>query len=197
MVHPAEARPGLKEAAMLVPFGVASKGSKMGDQHVHQPVVSHLRHPRLRVRSHRIPGRPSDLHHQSRPQDLPLLGLWRTRGPATRSGRAPFPSPAHRQPGDDPGPAHPRVQCLACGVVRQVEIPFADPRVALQAEAHGQQPRSLSFKEALQTISRLMEQTLNGKPECHSEIQDTTRILLVTVQSPFWHQLCGKGPDDR
>ncbi|MGO9596719.1 MAG: transposase family protein [Isosphaeraceae bacterium] len=56
----------------------------------------------------------------------------------------------------------PRVQCLACGVVRQVEIPFADPRGALQAEAHGQQPRSLSFKGALQTISRLMEQTLNG-----------------------------------
>ena len=76
----------------------------------------------------------------------------------------------------------PRVQCLACGVVRQVEIPFADPRGALQAEAHGQQPRSLSFKGVLQTISRLMEQTLMENP---SAIQDTTTppefyFLLLT-----------------
>jgi transposase len=75
----------------------------------------------------------------------------------------------------------PRVQCLACGVVRQVEIPFADPRGALQAEAHGQQPRSLSFKGALQTISRLMEQTLNGTPEYHSGHPPNLRILFFLL----------------
>src|SRR5271165_2001558 len=68
----------------------------------------------------------------------------------------------------------PRVQCLACGVVRQVEIPFADPRGALQAEAHGQQPRSLSFKGALQTRSRLMDQTFMENPSPFRTPQEIT-----------------------
>ena len=54
----------------------------------------------------------------------------------------------------------PRVQCLACGVVRQVEIPFADPRGALKAEAHGQQPRSLSFKGAFRRYPGLWNRLL-------------------------------------
>ena len=62
----------------------------------------------------------------------------------------------------------PRVQCLACGVVRQVEIPFADPRGALQAEAHGQQPRSLSFKGGDSDDIQAYGTDSYGKPECHS-----------------------------
>jgi hypothetical protein len=38
---------GLKNVDMLIPLGVVSNGSKPGGQHVHQPVVSCLRHPRL------------------------------------------------------------------------------------------------------------------------------------------------------
>ena len=67
--------PGLKEVDMLIPIGVASQGSKPGGQHVHQPVVSRLRHPRLPVHPHRLPGRPDDLHHPPGARDLPLPRL--------------------------------------------------------------------------------------------------------------------------
>ena len=96
-VHPAEACPGLKMADMLIPLGVASKGSKPGGQHVHQPVVSRLRHPRLPVHPHRLSGRPNDLHHPPGPQDLPLLRLRLAPGPlAARSCAVPI--LAHRRP---------------------------------------------------------------------------------------------------
>ena len=77
----------------------------------------------------------------------------------------------------------PRGQCLACGVVRQVEIPFADPRGALQAEAHGQQPRSLSFKGAIQTISRLMEQTLTDR--CAKNLTPPVPVSLISCGHPL------------
>ena len=114
---------------MLIPLGVASKGSKPGGQHVHQPVVSRLRHPRLRVRPHRLPGRPGDLHHPPGARDLPLLGL---RLPP-RSSRA-----ARSSAASDPCPSAAGRRSWSCrsrasnvgpvALVRQVEVPFADPR---------------------------------------------------------------------
>ena len=68
--------PGLKEVDMLIPIGVAFNGSKPGGQHVHQPVVSRLRHPRLPVPAHRPARRPDHLHHPPGTSDLPLRGLW-------------------------------------------------------------------------------------------------------------------------
>ena len=44
--------PELKKADMLIPIGVAFKGSKPGGQHVHQSVVSRVRYPWLPLRSH-------------------------------------------------------------------------------------------------------------------------------------------------
>src|SRR5271165_206881 len=46
--------PNLKKADMLIPIEVAFKDSKPGGHHVHQLVVSRLRHPRLPVHPHRL-----------------------------------------------------------------------------------------------------------------------------------------------
>ena len=98
---------GLKKVDMLTPLGVVSTDSKTGGQHVHQLVVPCLRHPRLRLRPHRLPGRPDDLHHPPGPRRLPLLGLRLPRGHLPRPRRAPLPHPAHRPPPHRRRPAHP------------------------------------------------------------------------------------------
>ena len=95
---------GLKKVDMLIPIGVALKHSKPGGQHVHQLVVSRLRHPRLPVHPHRLPGRPDDLHHPPRARDLPLFRLRFPRGRLPGPGRAAVPILAHRPPSDVRGP---------------------------------------------------------------------------------------------
>src|SRR5512142_2176983 len=119
---------GLKEADMLIPLGVAYEDSKPGGQHVHQPVVSRLRHPRLPVHPHRLPGRSGDHHHPPGARDLPLLRLQVAPGPVARPGRAPFPCVAHRPPRHLRGLAHPPRRMPGLWRGAQVEIPFADPR---------------------------------------------------------------------
>ena len=57
-----ERAPGLKKADMLIPLGVALQDSKSGGQHVHQPVVSRVRHPGLSVRPHGLHRGADDLH---------------------------------------------------------------------------------------------------------------------------------------
>jgi len=92
---------------MLIPIGVALRDSKSGGQHVHQPVVSRLRHPRLPLHPHRLPGRRHDLHHPPGTRDLPMLRLRLAPGPVARPGRTPLPHHAHRQPRHLRRPAHP------------------------------------------------------------------------------------------
>ena len=99
--------PGLKEVDMLIPIGVASQGSKPGGQHVHQPVVSRLRHPRLPVHPHRLPGRPDDLHHPPGARDLPLPRLRIAKGPVAWPRPAALPDRAHRPTRHPRRPAHP------------------------------------------------------------------------------------------
>src|SRR5579859_3732262 len=66
---------GLREADMLIPLGVALKDSKSGGQHVHQPVVSRVRHTGLPIRPHGLHRGTGGLHHPPGAQDLPVLGL--------------------------------------------------------------------------------------------------------------------------
>ncbi len=96
---------GLKKVDMLTPLGVVSTDSKTGGQHVHQPVVSRVRHPRLRLCPHRLRGRRGDLHDPPGPRRLSLLGLRLPRGHLPRSRRTPVRFPAHRQPEDLRDPA--------------------------------------------------------------------------------------------
>ena len=119
---------GLKKVDMLIPLGVVSKDSKPGGQHVHQPVVSRLRHPRLRLRPHRLPGRRGDLHHPPGPRDCRCSACGSreviSRGHVERRFRS-LPIGSRTTAVVLPIP---RVECQACGLVRQVEVPFADPR---------------------------------------------------------------------
>src|SRR5258708_19749026 len=83
---------------MLIPFGVALRAPKLGGQHVHQPFVSRLLHPRLRVRPDRVPRRQCRVHDPARPQDLPLRSLWLPPRPPSRPSRPPVPNPSHPPP---------------------------------------------------------------------------------------------------
>ena len=129
-VHPVEAPGGLKKADMLIPLGVALQDSKPGGQHVHQPVVSRVRRSRLSVRSHSLhrgTGRSSRIRQEPKTCRCAACGSARRRLAWSRPTAVPF--PAHR-------PTHatflvlpiPRVECRACGVVRQVDVAFADSR---------------------------------------------------------------------
>ena len=63
------------------------------------------------------------------PRRLPLLGLRLPRGHLPRPRRAPLPRPAHRPPQAPPSSCPSRASnARPVGPVRQVEVPFADPR---------------------------------------------------------------------
>src|SRR5262245_29510109 len=113
---------------MLIPLGVTSNGSKPGGQHVHQLVVPCLRNPRLRARPHRLPRRSDDLHHPAGLQDCRCSACGSRevahRGHAQRHFLA-LPIGTRKTSVVLPIP---RVECRACGLVRQVWVPFADPR---------------------------------------------------------------------
>src|SRR5262249_56182760 len=89
-----ERAPGLKEADMLTPLGVALQDSKSGGQHVHQPVVSRVRHPGLSVRPHRLRGGADDLHPRPGTQCPPLPALWAPPSGAPPPRPPPLPLPA-------------------------------------------------------------------------------------------------------
>jgi hypothetical protein len=81
---------------MLASSGVAYKGSRGDDQHVHQPPLPRVRGARLRVRPHRVRPGADPFHHPPTPQGAPLPGLRVAGGPAPRDGRETVPHPAHR-----------------------------------------------------------------------------------------------------
>ena len=127
-VHPAEARAGVEKGRRAGSTWSCVSGLRRRGQHAHQPIESRLRDLGLRVRLHRVLGRPSDRYHPPKAQDLPLLGPRvrdvRPRGQVERRFRSlPIGNRATAV-----GLPIPRVECQACGMMHQVEVPFADPQ---------------------------------------------------------------------
>jgi len=174
--------PGLKKADMLIPLGVAFKGSKTGGQHVHELVVSRLRHSGLPVRPHRLPGRPGDLHHSSGAQDLPLPGLRLARRRVARRGRAPVPDRPHREPSDGRSPAHPprRVPGLWRGAPGRGPLrrPEAELHQVLRAVRPGVVPADDHPRRGRAPERRL------GRDQGHSEARPVAAVRQDQAQAP-------------
>ena len=128
-VHPGEAAPRLREVDTLIPIGVVSKGSKPGGQHVHEFVVSRIRYSRgyRYIRVAYNDGQVTFTIGQE-PATYRCCACGssqvNSRGQVERRFRS-LPIGSRATSVILPIP---RVECLTCGVVRQVKIPFADPR---------------------------------------------------------------------
>ena len=119
----------LKKVDTLIPLGVALKGSKPGGQHVHQSVVSRIRYSRgyRYIRVAYNDGQVTFTIGQE-PATYRCCACGssqvNSRGQVERRFRS-LPIGSRATSVILPIP---RVECLTCGVVRQVKIPFADPR---------------------------------------------------------------------
>ena len=137
--------PGLKEADMLIPLGVALQGLQDREVSMSTSLLYHAFGIRgyQYVRTTYTRG-PDDLHHPPGARDLPLLGLRVRRRGVARSRRAALPLPAHRPPRHVPRPAHParRVPRLRGGAPgrRHLRRPAAELHQGLRAVRAGTLP---------------------------------------------------------
>ena len=177
---------GLKNVDMLTPLGVVSRDSKPGGQHVHQPVVSRLRHPRLRVRPHRLPGRRRDLHHPAGPRDLPLLGLRLPRGHPPRPRRAPFLALPIGSRQTTVALPIPRVECQACGRRPPGQGPLRRPAAELHPVLRALRPGAVAPHDHPRRGPSPRRRL--GHDQGHPEARPVAAVRQAQAQAPPRHR---------
>ena len=132
-------------------------------------------------------GGQDDLHHPPGPRDLPLLGLRLAArsSPAVRSSAASGPCPSAAAPTIVVLPI-PRVECRACGVVRQVKVPFADPQAELHQVLRALRPGAVAPHDHPRRGPAPRRRL--GHDQGHPEARPVAPLRQAQAQAPAAHR---------